>query len=88
MNKYPECDKVKDISDISQKIGEFIEWLKEKNYIICKKEIDEEYGTAFFHPTYLPMEETLAEFFNIDLNKLEEERRNILEEFRKKCNGE
>lgn len=80
--KYPECEKMQGVKDKSQAIGEFLEWLgSEKEVFLAKWELDEyedEYITRFLYSA----EKLLAEFFNIDLNKVEQERRQILSELK------
>lgn len=78
--QYPECEKLSNISDQSQLIGNFLEWAS---------------GTQEFHmciysghsEEYLPIgmatERLLAKFFKINLDKVEEERRQMLDEVRK-----
>ncbi len=82
MSKYPECEKMSAVKDKSQAIGEFLEWLgSEKEVFLAKWELDEyedEYITRFLYSA----EKLLAEFFNIDLNKVEQERRQILSELK------
>jgi hypothetical protein len=81
-NKYPECEKMVAIKDKSQAIGEFLEWLQNiKEMTICQL-IDGE-DEMEYSPTYLNTEKLLAEFFNIDLDKVEEEKRQMLKELRK-----
>lgn len=70
----PELDKMKALTEKSQAIGEFIDlFLAEKGMILCH---ETEVG---FLPCSVSIEKLLAEFFGIDLNKVEEERRAILE---------
>lgn len=66
--KTPECDKLHKVKDESQNIGEFLDWLIE------------------YHNVSLPdsIVDLLAEYFNIDLEKVEEEKRTILDELRRK----
>lgn len=79
-NQYPECEKMAVVKDKSQAIGEFLEWLEcEKNWEIC------EYGSSDrLSPVILSTEQLLAEFFDIDLDKIEKERRQMLYELRRK----
>jgi len=64
----PECDKLHAIADKSQVVGEFIEWVREKHGVHMPKSIDD----------------LLADFFEIDQNKVEQEKRAILESLRKR----
>lgn len=89
MNEYPEHEKLNKVKDQSQAIGEFLEWLNvEKKYQVCQYvdaigESDED-GDVVQFPVkgYLPImeraEQLLAEFFAIDLDKLEEEKVKML----------
>jgi len=74
--KYPEHIKLKAISQFSQKIGEFVDWLSESQIQLCKPE---KYG---YSPVRTPIQKLLAEFFEIDLNRIEEEKQQMLEELR------
>lgn len=79
-NQYPECEKMAKVKDKSQIIGEFIDWIIEtQKFIVC---VDSGYGG--YYPVNITIEELLAKFFGIDLNKVEEERRQMLDEIRKK----
>jgi len=83
MNKYPECEKLEKVSEESQKIGAFLDWLQnETKYIIAEYSDDEE-GEALLFPIHKAIEQILAEYFKIDLNKVEKERKQILEDIRK-----
>lgn len=76
----PELDKMIAVKSESQAIGGFLDWLQnEKNRSIC--EMDPEQGE--YYPVYKSIEAMLAEYFEIDLNKIEHERTAILEEHRK-----
>ena len=81
----PECDKIIAVKNESQKIGEFLGWLgSEKNLTICRwvgEDEDDDIGGRFY-PEHLDVQKLLAEFFGIDLNKVEEEKRSLLEEIR------
>lgn len=69
--KYPECEKLASVSDQSQTIGEFLDWLGTMGYHIAD---DMPY---MLNRT---IEEWLALYFDIDMDKVEDERRQILEE--------
>jgi hypothetical protein len=79
----PECDKLASVADKSQVIGEFIDWLLgEKQYILAK------WGTGEVEDMLLPrnpsVQGLLAEFFGIDLKKVEVERRALLDAIRER----
>ena len=72
--KCPECDKMRAVKEKSQAIGEFLEWLhSEKDITLCRLE-----GNYDYRIINISTEKLLAEFFDIDLNKVEEEKRAIL----------
>jgi len=96
--KYPECDKMKAVQPRSQLIGEFLEWLnQEKGVTLAKlhEHTDECYdeegdrvcdlSEQVFYPFNHTTENLLAEFFGIDLEKVEKEKRAILKELREKA---
>jgi len=75
----PECDKLMMVQDKSHAIGEFLEWLQaEKGVQLAYYSEDKETRDELF-PLHQSTEELLAEFFDIDLKKVEEERRAMLE---------
>ena len=75
---FPENEKIKAVKEKSQAIGEFLEWLEEKKiHLVTLK------GEHGYNPVYTSTENLLAEFFNIDLDKVEEEKLQMLEELRK-----
>ncbi len=86
MSDYPEHDKLGLVSDKSQAIGDFLAWLEEGG-------LGSEYGSvelAFFPihrgglaPLMKPKTELLAKFFDVDLDKIEDEKQAILAELRK-----
>lgn len=70
--KTPELDKMLAIQGKSQTVGEFLEWLGQESLLIC--ECDE----GKLYATRSTTEQLLADFFEIDLNKCEQERQQIL----------
>lgn len=79
MSKYPQHEKLKKVQDQSQMVGEFLEWLSSKSWTICELNRTDDYC-----PIQLRTEELLAEYFGIDLKKLEREKRAMLDELREK----
>jgi hypothetical protein len=75
----PELSKMEAVADESQSIGNFIDWLGENGMVICASD-DGLRGTRFF-PTMESTEALLARYFEIDLNKVEKERRAMLAAF-------
>ena len=80
IQQTPMLDKMSKVRDESRSIGQFIEWLGERDpqLYLCECAKEEE---GFF-PIYPNIEKLLAEFFDIDLNEAEKERCQILEAIR------
>lgn len=75
---YPEHDKLRMVKNKSQAIHEFMIWLQEEHH----------YFLAFFasgeriHPVQKDLTKLVAEFLDIDLDALEDEKRKMLEGLR------
>lgn len=94
-----EHERLSLVKDKSQAIGDFVEWLAEKGIRLCrehehtdtcyddddKKHIwpECELRNGQFIQVYAPITKLLAEHFDIDLNKLETEKRQMLADIRK-----
>ena len=84
----PECERLHAVADKSNACGEFITWLHSQGYVLAKHhEHSDECGywegQCGYHkdelaPHYEDTESLLARFFNIDMNKVERERRALL----------
>jgi len=78
-SEFPECEKMSAIRDKSQVIGEFIEWMKqERGLTICSCSACGNY----YVPTATTIEQLLLKFFDIDQDKVETERRSMLNSMR------
>lgn len=75
--KYPEHQKLRAVKDESQSIGMFIEWLRSTNREICRMR----FGSEYF-PIDRSIEKLLAEYFEIDLDKIEDEKDQMVDELR------
>ena len=98
---YPEHQKLRAISGESQKIGAFIEWMREQGVEFCKlRDEDDESSVPIASGRYwldelmavikgnqdliphefyaMPLERILAQYFEIDLDILEQEKRHML----------
>jgi len=79
--RYPECDKLDNNWKAVFAIQQFLEWLSEQKMTICEllgKEFPE------FQPVTKNAQDLVYDYFRIDANKLERERRAMLEEQRKR----
>jgi len=74
----PTLDKMLKVKSESQAIGNFVEWLREQGIEIGKYEKVEGYRNEQFVADRRSIEKLLADYFEIDLNKAETERRQIL----------
>ena len=86
MTEYPEHEKLKAIQKESQAIGSFLEWLlssKNIRFVQLVVEDPDESDHEVLVQINLPINDTLAEYFEIDQNKLEQEKRQMLDELRK-----
>lgn len=92
--KTPELNKIKEVHEKSQSIGIFLDWLGSKDIVLCKRhehnegcKFKDEIECGFQNFEYLAdmtgTEKLLAEYFEIDLKKAENERFKILESIRK-----
>lgn len=80
---YPEHEKLKKVQTESQTIGEFIDWLRsDKELELGKWQTSSHDDGDTFQPVHVSTEKLLAEFFEIDLEKLEAEKRAMLEALR------
>lgn len=69
---YPEAAKMLEVKDQSQVIGLFIET---SGYVLCKLPSP---NSEHYIPTHKSIEQILADYFAIDLDKVEKERQQML----------
>lgn len=72
---YPEHTKMKAIQDKSQVIGEFLE---NTDYILAQYDENNGGGEDLLWPITKTTEQILADYFGIDLDKIEAERFQML----------
>lgn len=75
-DKYPELAKMEGVQELSQGIGEFLDWLGENGMAICRA--DEHVGSRYL-PVLDSAEQLLARHFQIDLKAAEAERRMVIQ---------
>lgn len=80
----PELDKLVKVSDESQKIGEFLEWLSSEEIELAEwtGSCCDECGEEILMNMTMTREQLLAKYFCIDLVKAEKERQAILDSVR------
>lgn len=76
--KYPEHAKLAAISDESQVVGEFVDWMTTRGVVLAQY-VKDDMGHERLSPNWIPLMNLLAEFFDIDQNKIEREKRAMLE---------
>lgn len=69
-----ELDKWSEVHDSAVTINEFMDFLSEKGIILCQ--LDKEYQT--YYPVLKQRDDLIYECYNINFNKLESERRELL----------
>lgn len=74
---YPQHEKLKLIGDKSQAIGEFLEWVNSRGYTLGKYDQKD-----YLMPVRESIPALLADYFEIDSVKLEEEKCDMLESLR------
>jgi hypothetical protein len=79
--QYPEHEKLKAIKHQSQIIGEFIEWMGHQGLTVCEL-AEGKYDSHYYPTTKRLPTQLLAEFFEIDENRLEKEKQQMLDEQR------
>lgn len=93
----PELDKMLKVSDDSNRIGGFLAWLRgEKGLSICewregeKDDLLDAWIPSGHYPVYSGdhgINRLLAEYYKIDYDEMENERRAILDMLQERANG-
>lgn len=79
--KYPEHEKLHEVSDMSQVCGELLEWLETEGFHLAQYGLDDDYPNTLF-PTHKTKLSLLAAFFDIDQAKVDAEKDQMLREIR------
>jgi len=91
----PECEKLVSVSDKSQELGLFLEWVLSNQGTLCNwldaRYYDEKSGDRLeeyevncvvesegYYPARKSIERILADYFEIDLDKVDKERQALL----------
>ena len=82
-----ELKRMVEVKNESQPIGEFLEWLYTAGWQIVKIQSSRA-GTPYITSRLPPIEQILADYYNIDLDEVENEKRAILEDLRRGECGE
>lgn len=84
MSDYPEHDRLMEIHEESQIIGEFLDL---GGYVLAEYRFVEGYRDKQLVPVFKPLNEILAGYFEIDLDKIESEKRQMLSRLRGDSNA-
>lgn len=76
---YPEHEKLKLISDQSDTIGEFLE---SAGYVLAQYQDVEGYRDPMLLPVSTTTQQILANYFEIDLKKIQQEKQHMLAQIR------
>lgn len=91
LKEYPEHEKLRAVKDKAQAIGTFIEWLSSEGLVLARwhqhDEICHNCDRDDLVPDRASIEQLLARYFEIDLLKLDDEKRDMIEELRKGAEG-
>lgn len=83
MVETPMLEKMKEVREQSQIIGEFLDYMNQRDVVMCEPNTgDGQAHEACYLPTRRTTEQMLALFFEIDLVKAEEERQALLDSLR------
>ncbi len=79
-SSYTECEKMAEVKDQSQIIGEFLDWAAEElEFYLC---VYSGYSRENI-PIGMSTEVLLSKFFDIDLDEVKKEKRQMLDEIRR-----
>ena len=77
MSEFPECDKMLAVRQQSMTCSEFLDWLREEGVVLSR------YHGERLSPIHESNEVLLAKFFSIDLEKVEQEKLEMLRQCRR-----
>jgi len=78
----PECDRLAAVAGESQQIGDFLDWLEERGIHLAQWVTPDGYVEPRLVTVDRSFTQILADYFDIDLAKVERERRAILTHLR------
>lgn len=79
MTDYPEHDKLQALDGANQTIGEFLEWLNDNRYSICEWQNYGDEDARGYYPVHRSPQSWIAQYFQIDPVKIEQEKRHMLD---------
>lgn len=85
---YPMHEKLKPLQGHSQAIGEFLEWCQStKGWVLAERGHDDILSDDVLWPASYQTTDLLAEYFGIDLDVLEDEKRAMLRTIQETADG-
>jgi len=79
---YPESKKMQDVSQDSQKLGKFLEYIMDRYSLVDINDFRSNNSVPIGYSSNIDIEHVLADYFDIDLNLVEEERRKAIDYLR------
>lgn len=83
--RYPESERVLQLQEQSRLVRTFLEWLKTKNYILCGYSKHRSLDGQIYSPVMISNTTILADFFDIDMEKVESEKEQMIEDMKNGC---
>ncbi|MFA7264765.1 MAG: hypothetical protein WC054_00395 [Candidatus Nanopelagicales bacterium] len=81
-DRYPECEKMRAVRNESDVLSDFVDWLGQNGRFIGHYVKPKGYSQEIMVLDARSFEQLFADYFDIDLNKVEVERRQMLEDLR------
>ncbi len=83
MSKYPEHEKLKKVKDEKNLIGDFLDWLRSDTDRVIAEYVDVgDFADERLVPKSESISDILADYYDIDQEKLEQEKQQMLESLR------
>lgn len=83
MSKYPEHEKLKKVKDEKNLIGDFLDWLRSDTDRVIAEYVDVgEFEDERLMVKSESISDILADYYDIDQEKLEQEKQQMLESLR------
>lgn len=79
MKIYPEHEKLRALRGKNDVVGDFLTWLEQQGVVLCEHRD----GHNYPHPVSRSIPKWLALYFEIDQDKLEDEKRDMLNVLRR-----
>jgi len=81
-NKFPEHEKMQLVAGKSYVIGEFLDWLVNEKKVVFAQYKEHRHDDILEEYEYKTIPEWLAEYYKIDLKKIEKEKQKMLSQLK------